>query len=100
MTTLPGDGREPAAPVLAATPAARPVRAVRSRPVDLVGTLLQRLPRADGVLAWVRDGEGLVGWGEAARLEVSGPDALAEAAAWWAEFTVGADVEDRLGVPG
>ena len=46
--------------------------------------LLTLLP-AEGALAWVRRGEGLVGWGEADRLEVSGPSALAEAAAWWAD---------------
>jgi menaquinone-specific isochorismate synthase len=61
--------------------------------------LLGLLP-AEGALSWVRRGEGLVGWGEAARLEVSGPTALAEAAAWWAAFTADAVVDDRLGVPG
>src|SRR3712207_2833400 len=61
--------------------------------------LLDALP-ATGALSWVRRGEGLVGWGEAARLEVSGPDALAQAAAWWAEWTDGLDVEDELDVPG
>ena len=49
MSTLPGD----AVPV-----SARVRRAVRSQPVDLVGTLLQRLPHAKDALAWVRDG----GW--------------------------------------
>ncbi len=63
------------------------------------GELLDLLP-TDGALSWVRHGEGLVGWGEAARLEVTGPGALAEAAAWWAEYTAGLDVDDRLGVPG
>ena len=61
--------------------------------------LLDLLP-ADGALSWVRRGDGLVGWGEAARLEVSGPDALARAARWWAAFTAAADVQDPLGVPG
>jgi menaquinone-specific isochorismate synthase len=61
--------------------------------------LLDLLP-ADGGLSWVRGGEGLVGWGELARLEVSGPDALAEAAAWWAGFTTDLDVDDRVRVPG
>jgi menaquinone-specific isochorismate synthase len=41
-----------------------------------------------------------VGWGEAARLEVSGPTGLADAAQWWAAYTAGAAVDDRLGVPG
>jgi menaquinone-specific isochorismate synthase len=61
--------------------------------------LLTLLP-ADGALAWVRQGEGLVGWGEADRLEVSGPAALATAAAWWAEWCDRSEVHDPLGVPG
>ena len=48
----------------------------------------------------MRRGEGLVGWGEAARLEVTGPRALAEAAAWWASYTDGLDIDDDLGIPG
>jgi menaquinone-specific isochorismate synthase len=63
------------------------------------GALLPRLP-AEGALSWVRRGEGLVGWGEAARLEVTGPGALAEADAWWADYTEGLDVDDELGVAG
>jgi menaquinone-specific isochorismate synthase len=72
---------------------------VRTVPAEAAGPLLGLLP-AEGALSWVRHGEGLVGWGEAARLEVSGPDALAEAAAWWAGYTAGLDVADDLGVPG
>jgi menaquinone-specific isochorismate synthase len=63
------------------------------------GSLIDRLP-AEGALSWVRHGEGLVGWGEAARLEVSGPDALAEAAAWWADWTADVEVDDAVGLPG
>jgi menaquinone-specific isochorismate synthase len=76
--------------------AARRVTTVRA---DGVGALLDHLP-AEGALSWVRRGEGLVGWGEAARLEVSGPGALTDAAAWWAEYTAGLDVDDALDVPG
>ncbi|WP_138735706.1 isochorismate synthase [Modestobacter excelsi] len=61
--------------------------------------LLTLLP-AEGALAWVRRGEGLVGWGEADRLEVTGPHALAEAAAWWADRCARTDAHDPLGVPG
>ncbi len=61
--------------------------------------LLGLLP-AEGALSWVRRGEGLVGWGEAARLEVSGPGALAEAAAWWAELSAELGGDDPVGVPG
>jgi menaquinone-specific isochorismate synthase len=67
--------------------------------LDDAPELLDLLP-ADGALSWVRRGEGLVGWGEAARLEVSGPGALAEAAAWWAAHLDGAEVDDPVGLPG
>jgi menaquinone-specific isochorismate synthase len=79
---------------------AREHRTVRSQPVDLVGTLLQRLPHAGDALSWVRDGQGLVGWGEAARLEISGPDRFARAREWWRELVAHADVDDEVGVPG
>jgi menaquinone-specific isochorismate synthase len=62
-------------------------------------SLIDRLP-AEGALSWVRRGEGLVGWGEAARLEVSGADALAEAAAWWSDWTADVEVDDAVGLPG
>ncbi|WP_409328694.1 isochorismate synthase [Trujillonella humicola] len=61
--------------------------------------LLRLLP-AQGALSWVRRGEGLVGWGEAARLEVSGPHALAEAASWWAGLSAGLTAADPVAVPG
>jgi menaquinone-specific isochorismate synthase len=76
--------------------ALRVVTTVRS---DDAASLVDRLP-AEGALSWVRHGEGLVGWGEAARLEVSGPDALAEAALWWSDWTADIEVDDAVGVPG
>jgi menaquinone-specific isochorismate synthase len=51
-----------------------------------------RLPRA-GALAWLHGGEGLLGWDSFARLEVSGPDRFARAAAWWETLCAGLDVE-------
>ncbi len=83
----------------ALTSPAAPARTVTTVRIETAGALLGLLPGA-GALSWVRHGEGLVGWGEAARLEVSGPDALAEAAAWWDEYTAGTAVDDDLGVPG
>ncbi len=62
-------------------------------------SLIDRLP-TDGALSWVRRGEGLIGWGEAARLEVSGPGALAEASTWWADRTAEVEVHDAVGLPG
>ncbi|GAA3155718.1 isochorismate synthase [Blastococcus jejuensis] len=76
-----------------------PARTVSTVRADAAGELLGLLP-ADGALSWVRHGEGLVGWGEAARLEVSGPTALADAARWWAEYTADLDVDDEIGLPG
>lgn len=72
------------------------MRTTRAGNADLLG----RLPAPTGALAWVRDGSGLVGWGEAARFEVSGPDRFAAADRWWREFTAGLDVDDEVGVPG
>ncbi|MGY1641182.1 isochorismate synthase MenF [Geodermatophilus sp. SYSU D00703] len=83
----------------AAVTSTEAVTPVVTTPLPDPPALLDLLPGA-GALSWVRGGEGLVGWGEAARLEVSGPSALAEAAEWWAEHSAGLDVDDRLGVPG
>jgi menaquinone-specific isochorismate synthase len=76
--------------------AAQTVTTVRS---DDAEALLNRLP-TEGALSWVRRGEGLVGRGEAARLEVTGPHALTEAADWWESYTDGLDVDDDLGIAG
>ncbi|MGY1801975.1 isochorismate synthase MenF [Blastococcus sp. SYSU D00922] len=83
----------------ALTSPAAAARTVTTVCTEAVGELLDRLP-AEGALSWVRRSEGLVGWGEAARLEVSGPRALEEAAGWWAAFTAGLDTDDELTVPG
>ena len=76
-----------------------PACQVTTVPVDDAPPLLDLLPR-NRALSWVRHGEGLVGWGESARLEVRGPHALAEAADWWAEYAAGLAVDDPLGIPG
>ena len=72
---------------------------MRSTPVDDPGDLLSRLPAAHG-LAWLRGTAGLVGWGVAARLEVSGPDRFEHAARWWRELVAGLDVVDDVAVAG
>jgi menaquinone-specific isochorismate synthase len=73
---------------------------VRSHPVEGVSAqLMDHLP-ADGALAWVRRGDGLVGWGVAARLEVAGGNRFAEAQAWWKTLTAAAVVRDDVGAPG
>jgi menaquinone-specific isochorismate synthase len=56
--------------------------------------------RAEDVLCWVSGGEGLIGWGEAARFEVTGADRFAHAAQWWERTVASLHVEDQLGIPG
>ncbi|WP_028984759.1 isochorismate synthase [Sporichthya polymorpha] len=51
-------------------------------------------------LAWVHDGEGLIGWGEATRLVVSGPDRFASAVEWWRALHLDAVVSDQVQLPG
>jgi menaquinone-specific isochorismate synthase len=73
---------------------------VRSEAIDLTGGLLARLPTSAGALAWVHDGQGLVGWGEVARLEVRGPGRFAEAQRWWREQLERFTVYDDVGAVG
>jgi menaquinone-specific isochorismate synthase len=61
--------------------------------------LLEQLPETGG-LAWVRDGEGLVGWGESARLELAGGDRFAAAQEWWSRLVEQAVVSDDVLLPG
>ena len=63
------------------------------------GPLLALLPE-QGPLAWVSDGEGLVGWGCAARVELIGRSRFADAQAWWQALVARAEVSDALRLPG
>jgi menaquinone-specific isochorismate synthase len=73
---------------------------VRTTAVSAPEDLVARLPHSEA-LAWVRHGEGLVGWGEAARLVLpGGEDRFVRAREWLASVLGTATVEDPLGVPG
>lgn len=61
--------------------------------------LLELLPD-DTTLSWVRRGDGLVGWGTAARLDTRGPERFAEADAWWQRLHQDMDVDDEVRLPG
>ncbi len=87
MSTQPGSADEVAALV------------VRTQVVEDPGPLLELLPEADA-LAWVRRGQGLVGWGVAARLDVGGADRFERAQQWWSDLAAHAVVRDDLDVPG
>jgi menaquinone-specific isochorismate synthase len=74
--------------------------AVRTVPVADPGDLVARLPDP-GALAWVRHGDGLVGWGEAARLTLpAGADRFTAGEKWLGELVDDADVADEVAVPG
>jgi menaquinone-specific isochorismate synthase len=73
---------------------------VRTVPVPDPGDLLARLPHPDA-LAWVRRGEGLVGWGEAARVLLpAGEDRFTAGEKWLHELFDGAEVTDEVAAPG
>lgn len=60
--------------------------------------LIQHLPKMP--LAFIRGGHGLVGWGEALRLEASGPNRMQELAAKWREVAESATEHNPLGFSG
>jgi menaquinone-specific isochorismate synthase len=59
-----------------------------------------RLLPAASPLAWVRRGEGLVGWGRAAVFEPRGTQRFAESDRWWRDLVGDAVVRDEVGLPG
>lgn len=79
-------------------PTRTPAR-VRTLPIADPGDLLERLPR-EAPITWLRNGDGFAAWGEAARLEVTGPGRFAAASQWWSDLVAGLDVDDLVGVPG
>ena len=73
---------------------------VRSYLVQGGNDLLDMLPAPRGVLSWVRAGEGLVAWGEVARVGTEGPYRFARAQDWWQSFCAQLDTRDEVGLPG
>jgi menaquinone-specific isochorismate synthase len=76
---------------------------VRTVPIEDPGPLLALLPDAAdpaGAAAWVRRGDGLVGWGVAAMCRTSGADRFADAKRWWSEHVRTAVVRDEVDRPG
>ncbi|MDQ3274357.1 MAG: isochorismate synthase [Actinomycetota bacterium] len=87
MTTL-AEGRAQRMPLV-----------VRTVAIEDPGALLSLLP-SDAPLAWLRRGAGLVGWGEAARLDTGGEDRFAATERWWRDVSAVAVVRDEVGLPG
>jgi len=72
---------------------------VTTRPIPDPDELLRRLP-SDNPVAWVRNGEGLVGWGVAARLEVRGRERFSRTQRWWNDLCASLDIDDTVSLPG
>ncbi|MGN6502967.1 MAG: isochorismate synthase [Pseudolysinimonas sp.] len=67
--------------------------------VDPLSSLLPLLDRRHPLL-FMRRGEGIAGFGEAARLEFRGPDRLRDAARAWREIASASSVRDEVGRSG
>lgn len=70
-----------------------------TRPLNADLDLLSLLPDGES-LCWVRRGEGLVGWGVAARLQVRGVERFSRSQRWWAELVETMSIDDSVSVPG
>jgi len=66
---------------------------------DAAAPLLTLLP-GDQPVAWLRRGDGLVGWGVAAQVHTGGATRVADADKWWSETVARAVVRDEVGEPG
>ncbi|SEB47540.1 isochorismate synthase [Paramicrobacterium humi] len=72
---------------------------VGTTPVDDISLLIPYTP-VDQPLIWLRKGNGVVGVGEALRLEFSGETRMTDAAAAWRRLAASAHVTDPLDLPG
>ncbi len=74
---------------------------VRTTRLDLetAVALVDLLP-IDEPVAWLRNGEGLVGWGVAAQVRTAGADRFDDADSWWSSLTSHAVVRSDLDLPG
>ena len=61
--------------------------------------LISLLP-AHGGMAWVQHDEGIIGWGEAARIVVRGRERFSRAQRWWNSTVKLAEISDTLEVDG
>jgi menaquinone-specific isochorismate synthase len=79
--------------------ATRPL-VVRTVEVADPGALADLLPGDAEPFSWLRRGEGLVGWGVAARLRTRGATRFSDADKWWSETVARARVHDEVVEPG
>ena len=92
----------PGEPDPGSRPAAAESGGLTARTVPLAdpGDLLARIPPVPA-LAWVRQGAGLVGWGEVARITLpAGEDRFTAAEKWLRTLFEGAEADDQVHRPG
>ncbi|MGH3493643.1 MAG: isochorismate synthase [Sciscionella sp.] len=80
--------------------ASAPRLVATTREFDAAGALLDALPEPEGTLAWVRQGEGIVGWGVAAECSPRGAGRFGAAERWWAGLVDRIGVRDEVELPG
>ena len=100
-SSRPGNGRLAAGEHAARRPLELAVMSdrllVRSTPVPDPGEGFYRQIPVPDALAWIRQGAGLVGWGEAARVTLpAGADRFADGEKWLRELIDGAQVDDEV----
>ncbi len=66
---------------------------------DLISMVPAEAPRQT-IASWLREGEGLIGWGRAARCLTRGAPRFSDAEQWWQDLSAAADVEDEVQLPG
>ena len=86
-------------PEVVPLPAPLVARTVAVDAADLPGDLLRLLPVTGG-LSWVRRGDGLVAWGEVARVRTDGATRFADAEGTWRTAAARAVVRDEVRLPG
>jgi len=60
--------------------------------------LIEHLPK--NPLTFIRGGQGIIGWGEALRLEATGPERLGKLAQKWRELVAESNIIDPINLPG
>ena len=95
----PHDAPAPAEAAAAALPAPLVARTRAVDPASLPDDLLRLLPPSGG-MSWVRRGDGLVAWGEVARVRTHGATRFDDAESAWREATAHAVIRDEVQLPG
>ncbi|XBH20697.1 isochorismate synthase [Jonesiaceae bacterium BS-20] len=105
MTTSPCDVHPSPVtnPDLGSTASPNPAIFTKTIAIDLSDTALDALISLlpdHAPLAWVRRGDGIVGWGELDRIATTGEQRFEQAQAYWNAVRAAATIEDHVQLPG